>query len=70
MQTRALSALLIEYVTWRKNTDSYLLALEEALLVTVGDVQGESQHPRSVLHALNEIIQSPPAGPLHTHTQV
>lgn len=48
----------------------HLSALEEALLVTVGDVQRESQDPRSVLHALNEIIQSSPAGPLHTQTQV
>lgn len=38
-----------------------LFALKEALLVTVGDVQRESQNPRSVLHALNEIIQPPPA---------
>lgn len=46
----------------------YLFALEEALLVTVGDVQRESQDPGSVFHALNEIIQSSPAGPLHRHT--
>lgn len=48
----------------------YLFALEEALLVTVGDVQRESQDPGSVLHALNEIIQPSPAGTLQTHTQV
>lgn len=48
----------------------YLFALEETLLVTVGDVQRESQDPRSVLHALNEIIQSSSAGALHTQTQV
>lgn len=48
----------------------YLFALEKALLVTVGDVQRESQDPRSVLHALNEIIQSSPAGPLHTSMRV
>lgn len=46
----------------------YLFALEEALLVTVGDVQSESKDPRSVFHTLNEIIQSSPAGPLHTYT--
>lgn len=34
----------------------YLFALEEALLVTVGEVQGDSQDPRRVLHFLNEII--------------
>lgn len=44
----------------------YLFALEEALLVTVRDVQRESQDPGGVLHALNEIIQSSPAGTLHT----
>ncbi len=48
----------------------YLFAFEEALLVTVGDVQRERQDPWSVLHALNDIIQFSPAGPLHTDTGV
>lgn len=34
----------------------YLFALEEALLVTVGNVQWESKDLRSVLHGLDEII--------------
>lgn len=46
----------------------YLSALEEALLVTVGDVQRERQHPRSILHALNEVVQSSPAGTLRSET--
>lgn len=48
----------------------YLFALEESLLVTVGDVQRERQDPGSVLHALNEIIQSSPAGALQTDNDV
>lgn len=44
----------------------YLSALEEALLVTVGDVQRERQDPRSILHALNEVVQSSPAGTLRS----
>lgn len=39
-----------------------LFAFEEAFLVTVRDVQRQSQNSRSVLHALNEIIQPSPAG--------
>lgn len=53
---------------WHKRVHPYLFALEETLLVTVGDVQRQSQDPRSVLHALNEIVQSSPAGSLHMHT--
>ncbi len=48
----------------------HLFALEETLLVAVGDVQRQSQDPRSVLHALNEIIQSSPARSLQTHRDV
>lgn len=54
----------------RKKMLPYLFALEESLLVTVGDVQRECQDPGSVLHALNEIIQSSPAGALQTHNDV
>lgn len=54
-------------MAWYKRMYPYLFALEETLPVTVGDVQRESQDPRSVLHALNLIIQSSSARALHTH---
>ena len=48
----------------------YLLALVEALLVTVGDVEGEGHDLRGVLHLLNNPIQLSPAGTLtHIHIQ-
>lgn len=48
----------------------HLPALEEALLVTVGDVEGQSQDPGRVLHALEEVVQSSPAGSLHPQTRI
>lgn len=50
----------------RTNACLYLPPLEEALLVTVGDVQRERQDPGGVLHALNEVVQSSPARPLRS----
>lgn len=49
----------------RREARPHLPALEEALLVTVGDVERQSQNPGRVLHALEEVVQSPPAGSLH-----
>lgn len=49
----------------RGEAGPHLPALEEALLVTVGDVEGQSQDPGRVLHALEEVVQSSPAGSLH-----
>lgn len=51
----------------------YLLAFEEALFVTVGDVQRQRQDSRRVLHALDHVIQPSPAWTLHrtdTHMSV
>lgn len=49
---------------------AYLFTLEEALLVTVGDVERERQDPGRVLHALNGVVQPRPAGTLNTDTGV
>lgn len=48
----------------------YLFTLEEALPVTVGEVEGESHDAGSVFHTLNNSVQLPPAGTLaNKHTE-
>lgn len=49
----------------RSEACPHLPALEEALLVTVGDVERHGQNPGCVLHALEEVVQSSPARSLH-----
>lgn len=39
-----------------------LFAFEEALLVTVGEVQRQSKDSGCVLHILDQMVQPPPAG--------
>lgn len=52
----------------RERSRSNLFALEEALLVTVGDVERQRHDAGRVLHVLNDVVQPSPAGTLHTDT--